>query len=81
MPSVLIAPNTHPHKHPGMTSIRAFIISSSMLLTVWLAASYATRLDPVAPSPTAKKTAAPAQVTAASPESRDKGMEAVVRLK
>lgn len=43
-----------------MNNVRAFIIASSMLLTIWLAASYATQLEQVQQSPTAQK---PAHVT------------------
>ena len=35
-----------------MTSIRAFVISSSIFLSVWLAASYVTHVDEAAPTRT-----------------------------
>ena len=56
---------THAHLHPrlGMTSIRAFIISSSMFLTAWLAVSYATHLEKNKPQPAVQQPATAAGAT------------------
>lgn len=60
---MLTAPNIRPQTLPDMNSIRAFIISSSTFIVVWLAASYTTQLEKAKPVPAAQQPAAMSNVS------------------
>ncbi len=64
-----------------MNSIRAFIISSSMFLTVWLAASYTTQLEAEKPTPTAQTPSNEAVTTVSTPADREQDAEPMALLR
>ncbi|MFK7912153.1 MAG: hypothetical protein AB8F34_16370 [Akkermansiaceae bacterium] len=64
-----------------MTPIRAFIISSSMFLTVWLAASYATQLDQNNISPTVRQSPVSTEVNASAESKTEQDSESIARLR
>ena len=73
---MLITPEYSPtHTSTGMTSIRAFIISSSMLLTVWLAASYATQFEKNTQTPAAQRPSASAEASISTEAERGENVE------
>jgi hypothetical protein len=63
-----------------MNSIRTFVLSSSIFLLVWLAASYATHFENTAPSPAAQQPASADAKVSADTES-EKEAESIARVR